>query len=105
MFVRLFFHKLFFTLVASSFNNENIRSQLGELAQFENDVLTNNLVHLWSQSPIEGVSLETWGILLNAIVDGLALQALVQKDFPVEKIYEELELLFKSMTHLLNKEE
>lgn len=100
-----FFHKLFFTLVVSSFNNEKIRTQLGELAQFENDALTKNLVNLWSKSPIDGVSLATWGILLNAIVDGLALQALIQKDFPVEKTYEELERLFKSLSQFLNEEE
>lgn len=38
--------------------------------------------------------METWGILINAMVDGLALQALIQKDFPVEKT------LFKGLTPL-----
>ena len=81
-----FFHKLFFTLVTSSFNNEKIRSQLGDVVMVaENKALTNNLTNLWTESPIEGVTLETWGILLNAVVDGIALQVLVQKDFPVEK--------------------
>lgn len=96
-----YFHKLFSTLIVSSFNNEKMRTQLGEIVSFENDALTQNLSKFWSKSPIEGVSLETWGILLTAIVDGLALQALLQKDFPVEKTYEEVEQLFKGLSNLL----
>lgn len=82
-------------------NNEKIRSQLGEIILSENNALTENLSNLWSKSPIDGVTLETWGVLFNAIVDGLALQALLQKDFSVEKTYEELEQLFKGLGRLL----
>lgn len=99
-----FFHKLFFTLIVSSLNNEKMRNQLGEIMQFENNALAKNLSKLWPKSPIDGVSLETWGIFINAIVDGLALQALTQKDFPIEQIYEELERLFQGLTHLLKEE-
>lgn len=98
-----FFHKLFFTLVVSSFNNEKIRSQLGEMILSENNALTKNLSVLWPKSPLEGVTLETWGIIINAIVDGLALQALVRKDFPVEKTYKELEQLFNGLNRLLDE--
>ncbi len=98
-----FFHKLFLTLVVSGFNNETIRGKLGEITQSENNALNQSLLTLWSKTPIDGVSVETWGILINAIVDGLALQALVQKDFPVEKTYEELGQLFKGLTQLLNE--
>lgn len=100
-----FFHKLFFTLVASSFNNKKIRGQLAEIILTENNALSVNLSKLWTESPIEGISLKTWGILFNAIVDGLALQALLQKDFPVEKTYEEFENLVKGLSHLINKED
>ncbi|HWO97559.1 MAG TPA: TetR/AcrR family transcriptional regulator [Bacillus sp. (in: firmicutes)] len=100
-----FFHKLFFTLVAASFNNEKIRDQLGDIILAENRALSGNLANLWSESPIDGVSLETWGIFFNSIVDGLALQALLQKDFPVDNIYKELEQLFKGLSHLLNTED
>ncbi|WP_243354194.1 TetR/AcrR family transcriptional regulator [Bacillus litorisediminis] len=100
-----FFHKLFLTLVASSFNNEKMRSQLGDVILSENNTLIQNLSDVWAKSPIEGVSFETWGILFNAIVDGIALQALLQKDFPVEKTYEEIEKLFRGLSHLLEKEE
>src|SRR5699024_1772511 len=84
-----YFHKLFISLVASSFNNGEIKGKLGEIMITENKALTENLSSLWTESPIEGVSFETWGILLNAIVDGLALQALLQKDFPIVKTYRE----------------
>ncbi|KMK76532.1 TetR/AcrR family transcriptional regulator [Alkalihalobacillus pseudalcaliphilus] len=97
------FHKLFLSLIVSSFNNEKMRKQLGEIIQKENNELTKKLLSVWSISPINGISIEAWGIFINAIVDGIALQALVQKDFPVDKTFKELELLFKGLTHLLNK--
>ncbi|MEH6948007.1 TetR/AcrR family transcriptional regulator [Bacillus sp. JJ634] len=100
-----FFHKLFFTLVASSFNNEKIRNQLSDIVTEENSSLISNLSGLWGKSPIEGVTLETWGILINAIVDGIALQALLQKDFPVERTYQEVEQLFKALSKLKGMED
>ncbi|MBD8007562.1 TetR/AcrR family transcriptional regulator [Bacillus norwichensis] len=99
-----FFHKLFLSLVASSFNNEKIRGQLGEIIMTENKALTENVSNLWTESPIEGVSPETWGILLNAIADGVALQALLQKDFPVEKTYKEFTQLINGLNTLASKE-
>ena len=99
-----YFHKLLISLVASSFNNEEIRNRLGEIMAMENKALSGNLSSLWAASPIEGVSWETWGILLNATVDGLALQALLQKDFPVEKIYREFEHFMKGLSALIDKE-
>ena len=99
-----YFHKLWISLVASSFNNEEMRNRLGEIMAMENKALSGNLSSLWAASPIEGVSWETWGILLNAIVDGLALQALLQKDFPVEKIYREFERFMKGLSALIDKE-
>ncbi|MBO8171723.1 MAG: TetR/AcrR family transcriptional regulator [Bacillaceae bacterium] len=102
-----FYHKLFLTLIVSGFHHEQIREQLGEILMKENRVLTDHLSRLWrEESPVEGVSFETWGIMLNAIVDGLAIQALLSKDFPVEKTYEELEHFFKAMTaHTAGEEE
>lgn len=100
-----FFHKLFLTLVVSSFNNEKIREQLGDIISAENTALSGKLANVWPESPINGVSLEAWGIFFNALVDGLALQALLQKDFPIDKTYKELEQLFKGLSHSLNREE
>lgn len=98
------FHKLFFSLVASSFTNPHIRDQLGEIIAKENQALTDNLPYLWAKSPIEGVSSEGWGILLNAVVDGLAIQTLLQKDFPVDTVYQELEHLIKGLHALPNNQ-
>lgn len=100
-----FYHKIFFTLVTASFNNKKIREQLLNILNLENHTLTKLLIKQWERSPVKGMSLDTWGILLNSIVDGLALQALIQKDFPVEKTYEELELLIKGLNDLLERDE
>lgn len=100
-----YFHKLFLSLVALGFNNEKVRIQLGEIIMAENKALTENLFKVWHKSPIEGVSLETWGIIFNAIVDGLALQAVLQKDFPVDRTYKEFEQLVYGLNALLNKED
>ncbi|ALC83411.1 MULTISPECIES: TetR/AcrR family transcriptional regulator [Bacillus] len=99
-----FFHKLFLMLIVSGFNNEKIREQLEDIMIKENNALTDHLSKLWSESPIEGVSLGTWGVFLNAIVDGLALQALLSKEFSVEKTYEELEQLLIGLSKLLNED-
>lgn len=95
-----YFHKLFFLLVASSFKNEKIKYSLGEIITTENKALTEKLSDGWGTSPIEGVSLETWAIFFNALVDGLALQALLQKDFPVDKTYKEFTQLVNVLTTL-----
>ncbi|WP_213104501.1 hypothetical protein [Cytobacillus citreus] len=65
----------------------------------------NHLKRMWTQSPIKGISFETWGVLFNAMIDGLAIQALLIKDFPVEKVYDGLEQLVKSLTRQPTQEE
>jgi len=99
-----FFHKLFLSLVASSFNNEKIRDQLGQIMMTENSALKENLSNLWTKSPIEEISLDTWGILFNVMVDGIALQALLQRDFPIEKTYKDFEKLINGLNTLAIKE-
>lgn len=83
-----FFHKLFFSLVAASFNNVKIREQLGQILSLENESLVKKITSAWTQSPINGVDNEAWGIIFNAIIDGIALQAILQKDFPIDKVYD-----------------
>lgn len=95
-----FFHKLFLTLVVSGFHNDKIREQLEEIILKENKALAENLLKIWPSSPIKGISLDTWAIFLNAVVDGIALQALLSKNFPVEKTYAELEKLFIALSGL-----
>ena len=72
--------------------------------QAENHALSENLLKIWPESPVEGVSMEAWGIMFNAMVDGLAMQALLQKDFPVKKVYQEFEQVIKALTNLSEKE-
>ncbi|WP_044640311.1 TetR/AcrR family transcriptional regulator [Risungbinella massiliensis] len=99
-----FFHKLFLTLVVSGFHNEKIKEQLGDILEKENEALSKHLTKIWSPTPIKGVSFETWGILLNAIVDGLAIQALLSKDFSVEKVYRELEQVLIGLSNPSKRE-
>jgi AcrR family transcriptional regulator len=94
-----FYHRLFFSLLTYSFQNENTKEQLRTLLAFENESLVSQLNSLWGASPVEGVSMETWGILLNALVDGLAIQALLSDSFPTEKVYRELELILQDLTN------
>ncbi len=85
-----FYHRLFFSLMVMGFHNERIREQLGELLQEENLQLAKQVEQL-SESPIAGISSDIWSILLNAVIDGLAIQALLVEDFPTKKVYDALE--------------
>ncbi|GEN34535.1 TetR/AcrR family transcriptional regulator [Aneurinibacillus danicus] len=100
----LFYHQLFFSLLAYSFQHEKTKEQLNNLLSFENETLSRQLASLWDTSPVEGVSFDTWGILLNALVDGLAIQALLSDSFPADKVYSELESLL-TYRATKNKEE
>lgn len=68
------------------FHNERIREQLGGLLQEENQQLAKQVERV-RKSPIAGISSDTWGILLNAVIDGLAIQALLVEDFPTKEVY------------------
>ncbi|MER0465975.1 TetR/AcrR family transcriptional regulator [Bacillus cabrialesii subsp. cabrialesii] len=92
------YHRLCLSLIVSSFQNERIKEQLSHLLQSENQCLTEELTRLWGKSPIDGVSLTTWGILVNALIDGLAIQALVYDDFSAEDVYLELEWILVRLT-------
>lgn len=80
-------------MTAASFKNEKIRNQLSEIMQAENQALSENLLKIWPASPVHGVSMEAWGIMFNAMVDGLAMQALLQKIFPLKKYIRNLSRL------------
>ncbi|UFJ40862.1 TetR/AcrR family transcriptional regulator [Brevibacillus humidisoli] len=90
-----FYHQLFLSLVVAGFANPNIRRRLGKLLDEENGWLTDRLSQQWQESPVEGVSLATWSVLMNALVDGLALQALLREDFSADQVYAELEVLLR----------
>lgn len=95
-----FFHKLFLSLVTASFNNDKMREQLGEILSLENEALYKSISSKWKTSPVNGVDIETWALLFNAMIDGIALQALLKKDFPVEKTYDQLEKVIKRLNFL-----
>ncbi|WP_019120671.1 TetR/AcrR family transcriptional regulator [Brevibacillus massiliensis] len=92
------YHQLFFSLVVSGLQHEEIRKQLGELIETENRFLQDQLAALWPHPPVQGVSRKTWAILLNAMIDGLALQALVCESFSADEVYGELYQLIRRIT-------
>lgn len=109
-----FFHRLFLSLVVFSFNNEEIRQELGQLLAFENKVLSEKILELiadnHADSSVEGtavqtgrdkrlmgVSTETWAVLINALIDGLAVQCLVSPEFDRDKVFAELGVFFQKL--------
>jgi len=90
-----FYHKLFFTLIVFGFTNPAIRQQIGHILATENEHLCSFLEKLWDTPPIEGVTAETWSILLNALIDGLAIQVMMRDDFDVDAFYQELEKILR----------
>ncbi|MCL1694458.1 MULTISPECIES: TetR/AcrR family transcriptional regulator [unclassified Lysinibacillus] len=97
-----FYHKLFFTLIVFGFTNPIIRQQIGQILAAENEHLCNVLGKLWHTSPIDGVSMETWSIFFNALMDGLALQVMMRDDFDVDLFYQQLEIIIQTL-HRLGK--
>ncbi|CEH32466.1 TetR/AcrR family transcriptional regulator [Aneurinibacillus migulanus] len=91
-----FYHRLFFSLMVYSFQHEEMKKQLHDLLSFENKALSEQFASIFNTSPVEGISFETWGILVNAMIDGLAVQALLSDSFPADRVYGELETL---LTH------
>lgn len=99
-----YYHQLFLELAVLGFRNEKINEQLGELLEEENAVLAEQLSEMWKRSPVDGVSFSTWGILLNALIDGLALQSLMSPGFPSGKVYGELEAVLQMLTETAVKQ-
>ncbi|MGE8036905.1 hypothetical protein [Lysinibacillus sp. NPDC093692] len=55
---------------------------------------------MWDTSPIEGVTVETWSIFLNALIDGLAVQVMMRDDFDVDAFYQQLEKILETLYRL-----
>ncbi|AUS09000.1 TetR family transcriptional regulator [Laceyella sacchari] len=88
-----FYHQVLLSLVVTSFHHPTMREQLGTLFQKENDYLAQLLDRLGAEFLPPEVSPQTAGILFNALIDGLALQALLNRNFPADLVYSELESL------------
>ncbi|WP_080832257.1 TetR/AcrR family transcriptional regulator [Cohnella massiliensis] len=84
-----FYHKLFFSLVAHSLQNAPLREQLRGMLERENANVAALLERLLPSPALDasGLPPSHLGILANALIDGLALQALVNPDFPAKEIY------------------
>ncbi|MGE7674343.1 TetR/AcrR family transcriptional regulator [Lysinibacillus sp. NPDC094403] len=95
-----FYHKLFSTLIVYGFTNPTIRQQIGQILASENEHLCNILNELWDTSPIDGVSMETWSIFFNALIDGLAIQVMMRDDFDVDVFYLQLETILQALRRL-----
>lgn len=102
-----FFHRLFLSLVVFSFNNADIKQELGQLLSFENQVLSEKIQGLMAESSaagnsphgnrLMGVSSETWAVIINALIDGLAVQSLVAPEFDRDKVFAELGIFFQHL--------
>ena len=87
------YHHLFFQLVASGLQNDAMKDKIGELLQYVlNEIVGDNMT---SQ-----ISIETWSVLCNALIDGLALQALFNPSFSSDKVYGDLYLLLEKFIEL-----
>ncbi|MFJ7951703.1 TetR/AcrR family transcriptional regulator [Lysinibacillus sp. NPDC096418] len=94
------FYRLFFTLIVLGFNTPPIKEQIGQILANENERLFQVLSKLWDKSPINGVSMATWSIFINALIDGIAMQVVMNDDFPVDSFYEELEKILNTLYQL-----
>ncbi|MEC2075280.1 TetR/AcrR family transcriptional regulator [Metabacillus fastidiosus] len=94
------FHQLFLSLVVMSLHNKQMKNKISNLIKIENDNLSNILHKLDKDQWIEGISHEHLAILLNSLIDGLAIQSLIVEDFPTEEIFESLYKLFSLLMNI-----
>ncbi|PYI51347.1 TetR/AcrR family transcriptional regulator [Paenibacillus flagellatus] len=93
------YHRLFFATLAASLSFQPNRDRLGAMVRQENEHLTVMLASRWGSSPVAGIPTEHWGILMNAMIDGLAVQALLDEDFPKEAVFDSVRRFFAFMTN------
>ncbi|ASZ18480.1 TetR family transcriptional regulator [Bacillus cereus] len=94
------YHHLFFQLVASGLQNNAMKDKIGKLLHYENQELTRLLNKKIEDRMVSQISTETWSVLCNALVDGLALQALFNPSFSTDKVYGDLYMLLEKFTVL-----
>ncbi|WP_242271852.1 TetR/AcrR family transcriptional regulator [Bacillus cereus group sp. BfR-BA-01310] len=87
------YHHLFFQLIASGLQNDTMKEKIGELLQYENQELKGVLGKKVGGAITSQISTETWSILCNTLIDGLALQALFNPSFSTDKVYGDLYML------------
>ena len=92
------YHHLFFQLVASGLQNDAMKDKIGGLLHYENQKLKEVLNKKIGDTMKTQISTETWSVLCNALIDGLALQALFNPSFSTEKVYGDLYMLLEKFT-------
>ncbi|PGK37937.1 TetR family transcriptional regulator [Bacillus anthracis] len=94
------YHHLFFQLVASGLQNDAMKEKIGELLHYENQELARVLNEIVGDNMTSQISTETCSVLCNALIDGLALQALFNPSFSSDKVYGDLHLLLEKFIEL-----
>ncbi|PFL22014.1 TetR family transcriptional regulator [Bacillus cereus] len=94
------YHHLFFQLVASGLKNDAMKDRIGGLLHYENQKLKGVLNKKIGDTMTSQISTETWSVLCNALIDGLALQALFNPSFSTEKVYSDLYMFLEKLTVL-----
>ncbi|BCD28607.1 hypothetical protein BC30102_1643 [Bacillus cereus] len=94
------YHHLFFQLVASGLKNDAMKDKIGGLLHYENQELKGVLHKKIGDTMTSQISTETWSVLCNALIDGLALQALFNPSFSTDKVYSDLYMLLEKLTVL-----
>lgn len=84
------YHTLFFSLVVHSLQNAALRDQLKGMVERENKHAAGLLARLFPELKTSGPSLKYRAMMVNALIDGLALQALLDPEFEAEAVYAEL---------------
>jgi len=92
------YHRLFFQLAATSLHHNEMREKLGKLFISENDHLSNLLKKHWDEPPILGVSFDSFALFANALIDGIALQCLLNEQLEVTSLFAELERFFMALS-------
>ncbi|WP_166702347.1 TetR/AcrR family transcriptional regulator [Bacillus albus] len=94
------YHHLFFQLVASGLQNDAMKDKIGGLLHYENQELKGVLHKKIGDTMTTQISTETLSILCNALIDGLALQALFNPSFSTDKVYGDLYMLLEKFSVL-----
>ncbi|MCC2324315.1 TetR/AcrR family transcriptional regulator [Bacillus wiedmannii] len=94
------YHHLFFQLVASGLQNDAMKDKIGGLLHYENQELKGVLNKKIGDTMTTQISTETFSILCNALIDGLALQALFNPSFSTDKVYGDLYTLLEKFSVL-----
>lgn len=96
----LFEFKLMIMLLVIGFDQPDIEKKLKEAISHRKKVFIDHLRDTWPEQPVDGVSIETWSIMLQSLVDGLLLNILQGKLTDVEQFFDELDVLLHQLITL-----